>query len=446
MSRRCGLHRDVAARFAIATLFALLFGTDAARSANLTGMWSYSLVTTGDGRDPMGTVSILQSGATVTGDWAEVDPKKEQAFGFEKGERVLEGTIDAARLKGRLRLHYPIANRAACPDGWQTWGDVDIALPETADLLQGEFMSSEINPADCTTKESGWRSFEFVRAVPSESVGTENSTSTERPPTEETPETPVAGTPSRIDIALDEVSAGPGQGLTLQVLLRNDADRRVTADKLYRIRISAENAEVSPDSVEIREGESAAAARVVGERPGEVPIRAASVEDDLKEGRATAITCGSDPITHIVLNAESEEATVGTPIKAVVSLQNDQGVEVAGGVGNKRIRVEVKGVGRFANPGHDVIEEGRCATTLRIAATRAGASPITVSLAALPPEARTFRFRPAGGEPRCGASHWRPCWRLRPGAAELEEQPPLEDRALAHHACGRSDRRRSPSI
>ena len=373
-------------------LLACVVGTGAARSADLTGIWSYSLFTTGDGRDPMGTVSIVQSGETVTGDWAEVDPKKEQAFGFEKGERMLEGTIDGTRLKGRLRLHYPIANRSACPDGWQTWGEIDVVLPEASDRLQGKFVSSEIDPTDCTTKELGWRSFEFVRAAPSASGEREDSVSTEKPSTERAPETPVAGTPARIDIALDEVSASPGQGLMLQVLLRNDADRRVTADKLYRIRISAENAQVSPDSVEILEGESAASARVVGERPGEVPIRAASVEGDLKEGSATAITCGSDPITRVVLNAESEEATVGNPIEAVVSLQNDEGVEVAGGAGNKRVRVEVKGVGRFANPGHDVIEEGRCATTLRIAATRAGTSPVTVSLAALPPEARTFRF------------------------------------------------------
>jgi hypothetical protein len=525
---------------------------------DLSGTWSYALVTADGGREILGTIDIAEDGGSFTGDWSELSRSMQDEFGFQIGERVLEATAEGAILSGRLRLNYGVSNREACPDQWRTWGDIQIALPKTRGRLDGRFRSSAISPQDCTSKDEGWRYFELTPEVtegptgdptPPEETGVlaessfdggaddwtisvEDGTtgvpalqrtaggnpggyieaengdvaslrweapvsflgdksavlggvllfdvrpgaastmasdvrlegggsvlsllflprpgdiwttislridaeagwrnaatgadasetelrqvlslleslsiaappgsgldnvvlsagSTDSASAEASPAEPADAEPRRIALSLDEVSGAPGQALNLRVSLSNAQNEPVAADRLYRIEINADGAEVRPANVEIPAGGRASAARVYGARPGSVFIGAASAEGELETARAVAVTCAASPVTRIVLNALREEAIVGTPISAVLSLQNDEGVEVSGAPGNKRIRVQVEGVGRFASPGRDLIEDGRCATELKIAADRAGTSPVTVSLAALQPESRTFRF------------------------------------------------------
>ena len=526
-----------------------------AMAADLAGTWSYELIEAAGARETLGQISIKQTGDGVTGDWSAPSARMRDEFGFEAGDRLLEGTVEGAVLRGRLRLHYAVKVRAACPEDWQTWANIEIALGDDPHRLQGRFRSSPISEQDCSKGDLEWFHFALTRELPqrapsadraspeptgsgplaestfgggnegwlltdmagaptlaaqhvgeggnpggyiaagieggagfsapvaflgdrSEAAGGvllfdlkgqqtdspaqvvlrgEDATlvhAVEPPPAAgwathsvrldptanwlvqstgqpaiqadltnvlsllkglaiqapaasgldnivltrgsatavpATAAPPADPKPQRIELALDEISASPGEALNLRIFLANAEGEPVPADRIYEIRLDADRAEVRPDVVELPEGARLAASRVYGRAPGNVQIRGTAVEGNLQAGEAEGVSCGTDEVERIVLNAGRQESTIRSPIIASLYLANASGVVTSGGSGDRVISVKVEGVGKVEPSGVE-IREGRCAAEVRLDADRPGESAVTFSLGSLPPEQRTFRF------------------------------------------------------
>ena len=89
-----------------------------------------------------------------------------QTFGYTQGDAAFEGEVRDTSLTGRLRLHYPVENRDTCPDSWQTWERLEVALPVPPLRLQGRFRNSAISERDCSIEQRGWLFFTLTRMSP----------------------------------------------------------------------------------------------------------------------------------------------------------------------------------------------------------------------------------------------------------------------------------------
>jgi hypothetical protein len=518
---------------------------------DLSGDWVFDLSRGGDRTDRLGTIDVGQDGDGLRATWVKLSDSMRDDFGFTPGDVAFEGEIRERTLAGRMRLHYPVENRDACPDRWQTWERLEIAVPPDPTRLQGRFRNSAISARDCSTEDRGWLFFtltrvserginvaaatggilaesafdsddegwtlvspqgagaapapyrdnggnpggyiagptdgteavweapiqflgdrgaaqggellfdlrgsdgapanqvrvvleaadeEIVRELAAETVGPWETFSVRltaddawRVASTGDPADPddlrqalsslrrlrIAATaatgldnvvlsgagaakeiaaergedkPARVSVDLIDRSAVVGKAMNLDVSLVNAANERVVADKDYRVDLTAEGAAIRPDRVDIPPGAAGATARVYGEAPGAIAIHGTATEAELAAGTATGFVCATGPIARIAFGADAQEAPLGESIHATLDLVSETGTLVSDDGRRKRLNVAIEGVGRSATPNAGWIEEGRCATEFDLISDRPGESPVAVSLGAIGPEARTFRF------------------------------------------------------
>jgi len=150
-------------------------GAQDADSVDLEGSWNFE-ISRGGTKSRLGVVSINQEGREIQASWSELSTDMAETFGYAPGDTAFEGEVREGTLAGRIRLHYPVENREPCPDSWQTWDRLEIALPIQPQRLQGRFRNSAISQRDCTVEKRGWLFFTLARLkAPSEADGAAQS-------------------------------------------------------------------------------------------------------------------------------------------------------------------------------------------------------------------------------------------------------------------------------
>jgi hypothetical protein len=157
-------------RFLYAAVLTFAAGSNVAMAQSsdaidLAGEWTFEILR-GDATSRLGVVTIVQDGAQVAASWKALSDDMLQTFGYTQGDTAFEGEVRDNSLTGRLRLHYPVENRETCPDSWQTWERLEVALPVAPLRLQGRFRNSAISERDCSIEQRGWLFFTLTRLSP----------------------------------------------------------------------------------------------------------------------------------------------------------------------------------------------------------------------------------------------------------------------------------------
>jgi len=144
---------------------AILAASSSAFAMDLVGRWQFRNIDEVGLSGDLGIVTINQDENEIIGKWDELTDSMSRDYGFKRGDVVIEATVDANRLIGRIRLHHRVKYRSKCPGKWEIWEKLGDATMDGPNRIRGRRRNFGLSD-QCKREDQGWVRFEMVRIAP----------------------------------------------------------------------------------------------------------------------------------------------------------------------------------------------------------------------------------------------------------------------------------------